>query len=498
MGVQVSSRSSIPEYVPEQLEANLQVSLLALLGYSTKRGVEVAIQVPPDLYDQGAHKEIAKATIAYRLKYGKAPGPKQMPILVEKLPLAEEQIKVARLLASKFPQHLKGMNRDFVVEQAREFAIRQNYKRAALGAAIEANKSHGSNDSVRKLMYDAIMYSPENLDKGMSLADERSLAFLDEQEQVWPLGIKPLDDAGIGLARGTLMLYLAKKNSGKSWMCVHVGRQMLKRGLKVLHISLEMSETQVAKRYHQAFNAMSRNYNKYIRVKFDRDKAGNAQGWDIKHVKPKLSQLDPAARRKLLKRMKIWHKEFNNLRIKRFPSGKLTVSALVQYLDQLGSIDDFYPDVVLLDYPDLMEIKSDNHRLDTGRTYVDLRGLAVERNFALFTPSQINRQGYEVELVTSVNSAEDISKVNTADIVLTYSQTRLEKTVGLARLYANHVRDSEAGAEVAISQAYAVGQYVVSAHLMGDSYKDTIRDQKGKGKDDTPAEPEGDKEGSMI
>jgi len=490
-----SSGQKIPDYNADQMVGNLQGALLGLLCDSTKRGVEVAIQVNPELYDVGPHREIAKAAIAYRLKYSRAPR-KQLPIMVENLPLADEQKEVARLLAARFDRILKGMNRDYIVEQARTFAIRQTFKKAALSAAIEANKLQGDNELVRKMLYDAIMYSPENVDKGMSLADERSLAFLDESELVWPLGIKPLDDIGFGLSRGTSTLYLGPKNSGKSWACVHVGRQMLKRGLKVLHVTLEMSDVQVAKRYHQAFNAMSRNYNLFLLIKFDKaDKHGVVGGFDSKLSKPRLAQTDPRVQAKLRKKIALFEREFKSLRIKRFPPGQLSVAMLTHYLDQLGSIDDFHPDVVIVDYPDLMEIDKNNYRLDIGRVYIGLRGLAVERNFALFTPSQVNRIGMNASLVTSTHSSEDMHKVNTADNVLTYSQTKTEKGCGLARLYANHARDTEAGLELIISQAYTIGQYVIDAYKMTDDFKQSlIEGHKGdeKAKPEEPAETKQD------
>lgn len=465
----------IPKYVPEQMDRNVQVALLALLSHSTKFGVEVALTVPADLYDVGPHREIAKAVVHYRLRYHKAPSTKQLAVLVEGLPLAQEQIKVARLLAAKFEEHMQGMNKEFMVEQARVFAIRQNFKKAALDAATEANKPNGDNEIVRKIIYDAMMYSPDTTDLGINLGDaERSLAWLGQKDIVWPLGIEPFDRHAIGLVPKGLVLYLAGKNTGKSWACIHVGREMMKQKRKVLHITLEMSDLKVAKRYHMVFNGLSRTMDKYTTVDFKRDNKGNVVGLDPRLVRPRLAETSRRLRETLERRMITWHEEFEGLRIKEYPSGKLRLSQLIHYLDQLANVDGFKPDVIILDYPDLMDLPTTDQRIALGKLFVDLRAVAVEQEAAMFAPSQINRAGMNAEQVRSVHTSEAMLKVNTADTVLTYSQTPGEKAIKLARLYANHVRDAENDIDVLISQAYGIGQFVTEATIMNKELRELV------------------------
>ena len=105
--------------------------------------------------------------------------------------------------------------------------------------------------------------------------------------------------------------------------------------------------------------------------------------------------------------------------------------------------------------------------------------MASERNFALVAPTQGSRSTIGAKRVRSKDVAEDISKVNTADQTLTYSQTEAEKRLGLARLFVGHARGMEDGQEVVITQAYAIGQFVLESEFMSSAYWEKMKDEGG-------------------
>ena len=71
--------------------------------------------------------------------------------------------------------------------------------------------------------------------------------------------------------------------------------------------------------------------------------------------------------------------------------------------------------------------------------------------------------------------SEDISKINTADNVLTYSRTEAEKELNLARLFVSNARNNRDGDTIVISQSYNTGQYVVDSTPWASSYWDVIK-----------------------
>jgi DNA primase len=76
--------------------------------------------------------------------------------------------------------------------------------------------------------------------------------------------------------------------------------------------------------------------------------------------------------------------------------------------------------------------------------------------------------------------SEDISKVNTADTVLTYSQTEQEHRVRMARLYVDYARNAERGTTILMSQSYATGQYVLDSALMQNVYWERLKQVTGE------------------
>jgi len=165
-------------------------------------------------------------------------------------------------------------------------------------------------------------------------------------------------------------------------------------------------------------------------------------------------------------RLKIW--------IKRFPTGALTIQGLETYLDAMDNYHHFQPDVIIVDYADLMSISSMNLRIETGNLYKELRRIAVERNVAVATASQSNRLGEDAKVISLKHLAEDYSKAAIADNILAYCQTSQEQKLGLARLFIAKARDEEREQTILISQCYRIGQFCMNAIPMQNRYWDNL------------------------
>jgi len=268
-------------------------------------------------------------------------------------------------------------------------------------------------------------------------------------------------------------------NSGKSWYCIHVGKQALLQKQRVVHVSLEMSEEEVLGRYYQSFFGIATRDDQFVKTTLELDDLGRLISFKSRRVRPRLDFGDPSIRKILRNKVKLWGARFGRLVIKAFPSGTLTVSQLKGYLDYLELTQKFIPTVLIVDYPDLFRIGTTDFRLALGRIFVELRGLAVERNLALVTPTQSGRSSIGAKRVSSTDVTEDISKVFTADTVLTYSQTDEEAKRGLARLTVEHARNAPKGTQVVISQSYATGAYVLSSAALSNDYWEGLESAAG-------------------
>jgi hypothetical protein len=475
----------------EKLDGNIQKNLLALLCYDNKASAEVASMLEANQFD-GLTRTIATAVYQYRSQYkGKVPGKRYMSTIIEQLPIQDEQLNAARLLNAEIGKLVKAINKDYVIGQASGFALRQKFKLETEALATVLTKPPYDMDKARELVHSMATYQPRGLDAGLNMSDTRqALAFLSEAEEGYVLNIKPFDKIGLKLEPKTLLLYLAFKNSGKTWFCTHVGRMCAMQGARVLHVSLEMSQKQIAGRYVQNFFGVSKYDTRYIDVSFKTEK-GFAVGWNHTLTAPKLTMAQRNIRRVLKAKMKEFERYTERVVVKEFPTGSMTINMLESYLDFMDRNHNFQPNVIIVDYPDLMKVSVKDYRLDLGANIVALRGLAYTRNAALVCPSQVNRVGATQKQVRSIHTAEAMGKVNPADNVITYTQRKTEHDFHLARLLLEHARDAEVGVEVAIAQNYALGQYVTDARLMDSRYRARIEGEEEAEGQEEGAKPNG-------
>ncbi|MBZ0268688.1 hypothetical protein K8I85_11070, partial [bacterium] len=366
-------------------------------------------------------------------------------------------------------------------------------RRIALRSAIEEadarffGPAEGAVDDIESILYGALRARADTGDAGTFLHDTaRGLAFLDRRDVgYYALGIPALDRMSVGLVQGELLLYLAGKNTGKSWFCIHCGRQAIIQGARVAHITLEMDEDRVTQRYYQTFLAIASRDAEYVRARLltekgdpkgiKRDDQEYAVGFKDRVASPRAAFSDPKIRRWIRDKIEPWRGRMSRLVVKRFPTGQLTVDALRSYLDLLEQAHKFVPNVLIVDYPDLMKLSSRDFRVDLGRLYIALRGLGVERSMAVVAPTQTNRAGLSAKTTDATMVSEDKTKLDTADTVLMYSQTRQERKRGLARLALEYSRDSERGHVIVLAQSYATGQYVLQSALQSGAYWDAVR-----------------------
>lgn len=473
--------------MPEEdnLPPSLQESILAALVFDEKAGAAIAAQVLPRHFDD-TYREIAERVLGYRRKFGRPPGRAHLDDLFGKL-LNEGRTPRLRRVLFGLAELADGLNGEFIVSKTQEFVRGQQLK----AALIEANGRYeqggdGLVPDVESIFGKALRSRNQTLDAGTFLNDTtKSLRFLDyDNDSAITLGVKELDNAGVMLFPKELTLYIAPKASGKTWACVNVGVEALMQRHKVLHLTLEMSEERLAGRYYQRLFGGATKPDKFDKTVLEFDKLGRLTGFKTRAVSPKFDLSSSGARRELRKRLTPWGTRLGRLVIKDFPSGSLTMNQLESYLDYLELNHKFVPTVLIVDYPDLMAQDAKNYRISVGRTVVDLRGLLKSRNMAGFAPTQGNRSSLSASRVSSDMVSEDISKVNTADNVVTYSRTAAEKRLGLARLHISHARNGNDGQTIIITQSYATGQYVLQSALMQQVYWDRLDEVKGKSGDD--------------
>ena len=427
---------------------------------------------------ESSYREIAKAAYSYIDRYGEPPKThidEQLDYLLE----GEDERKARHFgeLLTYLHKSKDSINAQYALDRLNTFIRHQSLKRSILEAVdILQQDNEDAPDRAEKVILDGIKTRANVFDAGTILGDyNRSLSFLNEDDrEVFPTGIKELDQRGLGPTRGGLYLFVAPPKAGKTFFLVNLAKRAMLRRYRVCHVSLEMSEEQMSQRYMQSLFAIPKRKAQISAVSFTTDSLGRLSSIDQSAFNPSVSLQDPDVSKKIRQKADRFKKRINNMVLRQFPTSSLTIQGLTAYLDMLEDTKKFVPDLLILDYGDLMKVGSDNYRIELGQVFKELRGLAVDRNIAVATATQSNREGADSKRVRATNVSEDFSKIATADCVLTFNSTDMERENGLGRIFVAAARNDEDRIEIAVAQNYSIGQFVTDSSLLYGHYWDLL------------------------
>lgn len=219
-----------------------------------------------------------------------------------------------------------------------------------------------------------------------------------------------------GLGRGELGVVIAPPNRGKSFALTNLGAAPVLEGLNVVHYTLEMPEPQVAKRYD----------NRLLRKDFNYLKENSSKAFQALVNMQKLTK--------------------GELIIKKYRTNEATVNTLRSHLTRLHMESGFKPDMIIVDYADLLQPLRTyaDKRFELESIYLDLRDMGSEFNCPVWTASQANRGALDKKVITIGDLAEAFNKANIADFMVALCQTTEEKQDGIMRWHIAKQRDGEA------------------------------------------------------
>lgn len=464
----------------QELRGALEENVLTLLCFSEKYAARVALAVSPDLFSTRAFRRMAEFATTHLAKYSKPPRVHLRDNFESEIQRGGTEGEFIERTISSMERIENEVQAEVVLDQISNFVETRRLGMALDRATELLNTGHL--DQAREALYTVNTLRADN--SGVWLRDtEAWLRFLDPVEgREFSCGIDTLDERGVYLRRGEVLIFLAATRRGKSWYLIEVGKRALWDRKNVLHISLENQLDQCQMRWTQALLGLSTAEVTSRRITlFKRNASGQLISVEPQQIA--LDRVQEVGKKYIMDNLERWQKR-GNLRIDWFPNGYLTVPLLASHLDALQKIDGFVPDIVVLDYLDEMSVDTRNYRIDLGRLVKDLRGLAGMRNFALFTATQANRSSENARLVTLDMVGEDWSKMGTADIVLTYSQTRDEMEKNIARVLVAKARGAEDGWLAWITQNYAAGQFCLDSAYFSNLNSGEIRRYVSPDEDD--------------
>ena len=292
---------------------------------------------------------------------------------------------------------------DYVKDKAFDFCRKQAFKEALEKSVDLIHKDEF--DSVIELLRNA-MNVGVTPSIGHDFKEDMEARFVKVNRHACPTGIEELDKRGIlngGLGRGELGVIVASAGVGKSHFLTMLGANALRLGKNVLHYTLELSEIAVGLRYDSNI------------TNIPSDEIQDRK----EEVKSILSKTD-----------------MGRLIIKEYPTSSVTVAMLRGHIDKL-SLKGFIPNVILIDYADIMRSSReyDSLRHELKLIYEELRRMSSELNVPIWTASQSNKEGADSDFIDLKNMSEAYAKAAVADCVLTLQRKAQEKATGLGKLY---------------------------------------------------------------
>lgn len=473
-----------------------QENALSLLAHSDKYGKLVVDTVDPSLFE-GDYREVAERCVGYWKQHGQAPKVHTYDLFADILEDSKNRrASTFRSILADMSQLSEDINADYVIRELSAFVRIQMLKDSIIQAAERLQKpTQTTIQEVEGLLSGILTARDFRLDAGMKIGDvERLMTFLRAQEGEFSTGIAEFDKRNIVPYREAVMLLLGGKGRGKSWWLVNLGKRALQRRKKVLHIALEDGEERTTQRYLQSLFAIPKREAELkmtTKLETDVDRWGKRELVGLEKERPPIdfSFDSPDVNSELTARLTMLGPRVDDLIIKGFPSGTLTIDELDGYMDSLAMTDGFIPDLLVLDYIGITRTDPKDKRGSLGNNMVQFKALCKKRGVAGATAHQIGRDGFDSKQARSTHVAEDWSLIHTADITITHSATSSEQRHGLGRLFVDHAKSEADKFGVLVTQNYSIGQYVLDSMPLPDEYFDFLETIKD---DPEPEEAEDD------
>jgi len=218
-----------------------------------------------------------------------------------------------------------------------------------------------------------------------------------------------------GFNKGELNIFAGSSGAGKSLFLQNLAMNWMSQGMHVLYFTFELSEELSSMRVDSMTTGVASN-----------------------EIFKKIDDVDLSVRME--------GKKSGKFQIKYMPSGT-TTNDLRSYLKEYQIQKGITPDVVLIDYLDLMmpiskKISPADMFLKDKFVSEELRNFAVEQQFVLVTASQLNRGAIEEIEYDQSHIAGGISKINTADNVIGIFTSRAMRERGRYQIQLMKTRSS--------------------------------------------------------
>lgn len=354
--------------------------------------------ISDEYFDNSAHRWVISEILKYYDKYHTTPSMEVLKVQVKKIDNEVLQLSIKEQLKEAY----KASDDDlaYVEEEFSNFCKNQQLKKALLTSVDLLNA--GDYDSIRNLVDNALKAGG---DKNLGLEYSKDIESRYRKEYRNPIATPWVlfnDLLQGGLGEGDFGLIFGNPGGGKSWALIALGSHAVQLGFNVVHYTLELGEAYVGLRYDACLTGIPVN-----------------NITDFKdQVEKEIIELP------------------GNLVIKEYSPGKASISTIESHIQKC--IDqNFKPDLILIDYVDLLRSKRNNRERkdEIDDIYLSTKGLARELKLPIWSVSQVNRAGAKDDIIEGDKAAGSYDKVMITDVAISLSRKKEDKVAGTGRFH---------------------------------------------------------------
>lgn len=188
--------------------------------------------------------------------------------------------------------------------------------------------------------------------------------------------------------------------SHNSWLLINIGANAIRNGKNVVHFTLELNENYVGQRYDSVITGIP---------------AQNLKNHQ-EDIENKMSRIS------------------GELVIKYYPTKSVGVMALKAHIEKSAMVGKA-PDLVIVDYADLLKVSAKDKHEALEELYEELRGMAGEYGVPVWTATQAGRSALEEDIIEADKIAASYGKVMVSDFIMSLSRKVQDKLSGTGRVH---------------------------------------------------------------
>jgi replicative DNA helicase len=391
-----------------------------------------------DYFQNQAQKWIIREIIKYFQKYHCTVSMDVLKVELKKIDNEVLQISIKEQLREAYKSSDEDLK--YVEEEFSNFCKNQQLKKALLTSVDFLNA--GDYDSIRSIIDNALK-AGQDKNIGHEYNKDTESRYRQDHRTIVPTPWPEINDLlQGGLGNGDFGLIFGNPGGGKSWSLVALGGYAVKLGYNVIHYTLELGADYVGRRYDAFFTNISVS--------------------DIMNHKNQVDEIIPTLEGQLI--------------IKEFSPGKASISTVESHIKKCIDLD-FTPDLIIIDYVDLLRSKKTNRerKEEIDDIYMSTKGLAKSIQLPVWSVSQVNREGAKNDIIEGVSAAGSYDKMMVTDVAISLSRKRQDKVNGTGRFHIMKNRYGMDGMTYSVKVDTSTGHFEVSSYLEEDDDSNTLQ-----------------------